>query len=124
MNLVDSSGWLEYLADGKNADSFSDPLLDIKNLIVPTISIYEIFKVVLREKSENDALQSVAIMKQGTVVDLTLEISIQAAKFSLENKIPMADSIIYITGQIYNATIWTQDDDFMNLPNVKYFPIK
>lgn len=124
MNLVDSSGWLEYLADGKNADSFTDPLLDIKNLIVPTISIYEIFKVVLREKSENDALQSVAIMKQGTVVDLTLKISIQAAKFSLENKIPMADSIIYITGQIYNATIWTQDDDFMNLPNVKYFPKK
>ncbi|MFW6257498.1 MAG: type II toxin-antitoxin system VapC family toxin [Prolixibacteraceae bacterium] len=121
MNLVDSSGWLEFFTDGKNADSFSVPLQDITNLIVPTISIYEVFKVVLRERGENDALQAAALMKQGNVKNLTLEISIQAAKFSLENKIPMADSIIYTTGKIYNATIWTQDDDFQSLPNVKYF---
>lgn len=121
MNLVDSSGWLEYLSDSKNADSFSIPLNDIKSVIVPTICIYEVFKVVLREKGENQALQSVALMKQGNVVDLTFEISIQSAKFSLDNKIPMADSIIYTTGQIYNATIWTQDDDFEDLPGVKYF---
>ena len=122
MNLVDSSGWLEYLADSKNADSFSTPLKDIENLIVPTICIYEVFKVALREKGENEALQSVALMKQGNVIDLSFNISIQAAKFSLDNKIPMADSIIYITGHIYNATIWTLDDDFENLPGVKYFP--
>lgn len=122
MNLVDSSGWLEYLSDSKNADSFAVPLNDIKNLIVPTICIYEVFKVVLREKGENQALQSVALMKQGNIVDLTFEISIQSAKFSLDNKIPMADSIIYTIGQIYNAIIWTQDDDFKNLPGVKYYP--
>lgn len=122
MNLVDSSGWLAYLSDGKNADSYSIPLNDIKNVIVPTICIYEVFKVVLREKGENQALQSVALMKQGNVVDLSFEISIQSAKFSLDNKIPMADSIIYTTGQINNAIIWTQDDDFKNLPCVKYFP--
>lgn len=122
MNLVDSSGWLEYLADGKHADSFSTPLNDIENLIVPTICIYKVFKVVLREKGEGEALQTVALMNQGNVIDLSFNISIQAAKFSLENKIPMADSIIYTTGQIYNATIWTQDEDFENFSGVKYFP--
>ena len=122
MNLVDSSGWLEYLSDGKNADSFSTPLNDIENVIVPTICIYEVFRVVLREKGENEALQAVALMKQGNIVDLSFEISIQAAKFSIDNKIPMADSIVYTTGQKYNAVIWTQDDDFKNLPGVKYFP--
>ncbi|MCK4688974.1 MAG: type II toxin-antitoxin system VapC family toxin [Candidatus Marinimicrobia bacterium] len=122
MNLVDSSGWLEYLSDGKNADSFSTPLNDIENVIVPTICIYEVFRVVLREKGENEALQAVALMKQGNIVDLSFEISIQAARFSIDNKIPMVDSIIYTTGQIYNAIIWTQDDDFKNLPGVKYFP--
>jgi predicted nucleic acid-binding protein len=121
MNLVDSSGWLEFFSDGKNADTFSVPLYDVENLIVPTISIYEVFKVVLREKGENEALQTVAVMIQGNVIDLSFEISIQAAKFSMENKVPMADSIIYTTGKLYNATIWTQDDDFLNLPNVKYF---
>ena len=121
MNLVDSSGWLEFFSDGKNADTFSVPLYDVENLIVPTISIYEVFKVVLREKGENEALQTVAVMIQGTVIDLSFEISIQAVKFSLENKVPMPDSIIYTTGKLYNATIWTQDDDFLNLPNVKYF---
>ena len=121
MNLVDSSGWLAYLSDSKNADSFAVPLNDIKNVIVPTICIYEVFNVVLREKGESQALQSVALMQQGIVVDLTFEISIQSAKFSSVNKIPMADSIIYTTGQIFNATIWTQDDDFKDLPDVKYF---
>ena len=121
MNLVDSSGWLEYLSDGKNADSFSTPLNDIENVIVPTICIYEVFRVVLREKGENEALQAVALMKQGNIVDLSFEISVQAARFSIDNKIPMADSIIYTTGKIYNAIIWTQDDDFKNLPGVKYF---
>jgi len=121
VNLVDSSGWLEYFTDGLNAESFSHPLQDIEKLIVPTISIYEVFKVVLRERGEDDALQAVALMKQGKVIDLNLEISIQAAKFSLENKIPMADSIIYTTGRFYKATIWTQDDDLKNLEDMKYF---
>ncbi|MDO9547670.1 MAG: type II toxin-antitoxin system VapC family toxin [Candidatus Marinimicrobia bacterium] len=121
MNLVDSSGWLEYLADGKNADSFLAPLTDVVNLIVPTICIYEVFKVVFREKGENEALQTVALMKQGNVIDLSFEISVQAAKFSVEKKIPMADSIIYTTARINKAIIWTQDDDFINLPSVKYF---
>jgi len=122
MNLVDSSGWLEYFSDGPNADIFSEPLNDLSNLIIPTICLYEIFKVVMRERSENDALQAVALMQQGKIIDLTSEISIQAAKNSLDYKIPMADSIILTTGQLYKATIWTQDNDFKGIPNVKYYP--
>jgi len=124
MNVVDSSGWLEFFADGSNADCFSAPLMDIKNLVVPTICIYEVFKVVMRERGEDDALQTIALMKQGKVVDLTPEIAIQAAKTSLEYHIPMADSIILTTARFYEATVWTQDDDFEGMSGVKYFSKK
>lgn len=122
MNVVDSSGWLEYFADGPNAKIFSVPLQDVDNLIVPTISIYEVFKVVLRERGEDSALQAIALMRQGRVVDLTPELAIQAAKVSLDYNIPMADSIILTTAQMYEATVWTQDDDFEKMAGVRYFP--
>ena len=121
MNIVDSSGWLEYFAEGPNASSFEKPLLDLESLIVPTICFYEVFKAVLRERGEDAALQAIALMKQAKVVDLSIEIAIQAAKISIEHKIPMADSIIFATSQTYEATIWTEDDDFQNLKGVKYF---
>ena len=94
MNLVDSSGWLEYFSDGKNADKFSEPLNDADNLLVPVICLYEVFKVVLRERNEDDALKAMALMQQGRNIDLTPEIAIQAAKNSLVYKLPMADSLI------------------------------
>jgi len=122
MNLVDSSGWLEYFSDGPNADIFSEPLIDMSNLIVPTICLYEVFKVILRERNDDAALQAIAVMQQGKIIELNMEISIQAAKNSLELKIPMADSIILTTAQIYKATIWTQDVDFKDIQNVRYFP--
>lgn len=121
MNLVDSSGWLEYFSDGPSAASFGKALMDSENLIVPTICLYEVFKVVLRERGEDEALQAIALMRQGKVVDLTYEIAIQVAKISLEHKIPMADSIILTTARIHKATIWTMDEDFKDLPAVKYF---
>ncbi|KPK91596.1 twitching motility protein PilT [bacterium SM23_31] len=120
MNLVDSSGWLEYFSDGPNADSFAKPLQDLNNLIVPTICIYEVFKVILRERSEDDALQAAALMEQGQVVDLTSEIAIQAAKISFEYKIPMADNIILTTARFYNAIVLTQDNDLEKFQDVKY----
>lgn len=121
MNLVDSSGWLEYFVDGPNASSFQKPLQDLDNLIVPTICLYEVFKVVLRERGEDDALQIFALMKQGRIIDLTSEIAIRAAKISLLHKVPMADSIVLATAQAYNATLWTQDEDFKSIKGVKYF---
>jgi predicted nucleic acid-binding protein len=121
MNLVDSSGWLEYLVDGPSADAFSAPLRDTARLLVPTICIYEVFKVVLRERGDEDALQAMALMKQGVVADLTPEIAILGAKISLEMKIPMADSIVLATARIHDATVWTRDADFDGIKGVKYF---
>ena len=124
MNIVDSSGWLEFYADGANASFFATPLHNVDELMVPTISIYEVFKTVLRQRDESAGLQAVALMKQGQVIELTANISMVAAKLSLEYSIPMADSIILATGRLYQATIWTQDADFKGLDGVKYNPTK
>ena len=93
MNIVDSSGWLEYFADGPNASFFSRPLAKTSDLVVPSITIYEVFKVVLGQRGESDALQTVALMQQGSVVDLSAEIAILAAKVSIEYRLPMALSL-------------------------------
>ena len=122
MNLVDSSGWLEYFSDGPNANSYTEPLNDIASLIVPVITIYEVFKVVLRESGENEALQVVAAMQKGTIIELTTSIAMNASRLSLQYGLPMADSIILSTAQSYECLIWTQDSDFEKLPDVKFFP--
>jgi len=124
MNIVDSSGWLAYFTDEPNAKHFLTPLNDTDSLVVPTVTIYEVFKVVLRESSENEALQVAVAMQKGRVVDLTASMAIAASKISLEHKIPMADSIILATAKEFEATIWTQDSDFKNIDDVKYFPKK
>lgn len=122
MNVVDSSGWLEYLVDGPQAAEFLEPLSDSPNLIVPTICLYEVFKVVLRERGEEKAVQAIAIMLRGNVVDLNDTIAVQAAKVSLEKKLPMADSIVIATADAFDAVIWTQDQHFAELPQTRYFP--
>jgi len=124
MNIVDSSGWLEYFADGPNARHFYIPLNDSESLVVPVISIYEVFKVVLRESGENEALQAVAAMQKGRVVELTSRLAMAASKLSLQYGLPMADSIILATARAFDCTIWTQDSDFKNISGVKYFPKK
>jgi predicted nucleic acid-binding protein len=124
MNIVDSSGWLAYFADDANAKHFLTPLHDSSTLVVPTVTIYEVFKVILRESGENDALQAIIAMQKGTVADLTASLAIAASKMSLAHHLPMADSIILATAREFNATLWTQDSDFKNIRNVKYFPKK
>ena len=124
MNIVDSSGWLAYFADEPNAKFFQTPLKDTASLVVPSITIYEVFKVVLRETSENEALQAAAAMQKGTVVDLTVTLAIAASKISLELGLPMADSVIIATAKAFDAAIWTQDSDFKNIAGVKYFQNK
>ncbi len=122
MNIVDSSGWLEYFSGGPNADQFSQPLEDFSLLIVPTITIYEVFKVIRRESSENEGFLAVSAMQKGKVVDINTSIAMDASKISLQYNLPMADSIILSTARAYNCIVWTQDQDFKNLPDVKYFP--
>jgi len=124
MNIVDSSGWLEYFAEGVNVNFFA-PVIESKDrLLVPVITLYEVFKRVLQQRSEEEALQSVAIMQEGQVIDLNPEISINAAKISFDLKLPMADSIILATSNLYHATLWTQDGDFKNIQGVKYIEKK
>ena len=120
MNVVDSSGWLEYFAAGPNADFFAGAVEAIDELVVPTVGIYEVFKRVLQQRGEGDALQAVALMQQGSVVELTSPIALDAARTSAELGLPMADSIILVTARVHQATLWTQDSDFDGLEGVRY----
>ena len=120
MNIVDSSGWLEYFADGPSADFFAPAIEDIETQLVPTISIYEVFKRVLQQRGEGDALQAIAIMAQVRVVELDTTLTLEAAKLSAEEKLPMADSIMLATARAYDATLWTQDADFEGMVGVEY----
>lgn len=119
MNVVDSSGWLEYFADGPNADFFAAPIEDAQT-VVPVVSIYEVFKPVLQQRDEGKALEAVAYMTQRTVVELDTPLALSAAKLSVLHKLPMADSLILATARAYDATLWTQDADFRGVEGVKY----
>jgi toxin FitB len=124
MNVVDSSGWLEYFTDGKNASRFAEPLRDLDSLVVPAVSVYEVFKVLLREAGEEAALQAASSMQRGHIVDLTSTRAMAAAALSLQYSLPMADSIILAATREHDATLWTQDEDFKGLEKVKYFQKK
>ena len=117
-NVVDSSGWLEYFADSERAPLFAFAIEDTENLFVPAISIYEVFKKVLRERGEDDALQVASMMQSGQIIDLDSALALEAARYSL----PLADSIIYAAAMRCEATLWTQDEHFKDLPNVRFFP--
>jgi predicted nucleic acid-binding protein len=120
-NVVDSSGWIEYFADGPNADFFEAAVEDASSLVVPSISIYEVSKRLLIElQGEEAALRVVAAMQRGRVVDLNAELALEAAKTSRETRLPMADSIILATARAHKATLWTQDADFKGIPGVEY----
>ena len=120
MNVVDSSGWLEYFADEPNADFFAPAIENKKELIVPAISLYEVFKRVDQQRSEDDALKAVAQMLQGQVVELDAPLAIRAAKASLDLGLPMADSIIWATAIAHEAILWTQDEHFKDIQGVQY----
>ena len=120
MNVVDSSGWLEYFADGPNADFFAPAIEEPEQLIVPSISLLEVFKRVLQQRGENDAFQAVALMMEGHVVDLDGDLAISAASLSHEEKLPLADSVMLATARKFQALLWTQDRDFENKQGVRY----
>jgi toxin FitB len=120
VNVVDSSGWLEYFADGPNADFFASGIETVPELVVPSISIYEVFKRVLQQRGEGEALQAVAVMQQGLVVDLDASLALRAARISVNSGLPMADSVILATARAHNATLWTQGSDFASMEDVRY----
>lgn len=122
MNVIDSSAWLSYFAGDKNASVFSRAIENIDKLLVPSITITEVFKTVYRQCDEELALSVIAHMQQGRVISLDSELAVNAASYGLTYKLPLADSIIFATAKKYAATIWTQDTDFKGLPKVKFYP--
>lgn len=120
MNVVDSSGWLEYFADGPNAGFFAAAIERPADLVVPTISVYEVFKRVLQQRDHGEALQVVAVMRQGRVAELTEALAVAAARLSVKHALPMADSMMLATAQAWDAVLWTQDSDFEGMPGVRY----
>ncbi len=120
MNVVDSSAWLAYFAGEKNAGFFAGAIEDTELLLVPSVCIYEVFKVVLRERGEDDAFQAVAVMRQGVLIDLDCELAMEAAAMGLEEKLAFADSVIYAIARKHGATVWTQDTHFSGRADVQF----
>jgi len=121
MNVVDSSAWLSYFAGDANSSAFGNPIENIDKLLVPSITLTEVFKCILRQRGEDLALDAIAHMEQGKVIPLDGSLAIDAAQYGVDLKLPLADSIIYATAQRFDAIVWTQDADFKSLEGVKYF---
>lgn len=115
--VLDSSCWLEYLADTERADLFAEPIEQVQTLIVPVITIYEVVKKLHRELGEEVAAAALALMQRGRVVPLDLSLAMDAALLAL----PMADCLIYATARRHGAELWTQDAHFEQLPGVRWF---
>jgi predicted nucleic acid-binding protein len=120
-NVVHSSAWLAYFAGMPGAQQFAGAIEAVDQLVVPAICLLEVFKVVLRQRGESDALQAVALMQQGRVIELDVALALAAAKAGVEHKLPLADSLVYATAQAVGGVVWTQDDDFKGLPGVMFF---
>lgn len=120
MNVVDATGWLEYFADGPNAEAFAKPILDVSHLVVPILCIIEVFKRVAEQRGDGDALQAIAVMQQGTVVDLTMPLALEAARLGLDGRLPMGESIVLATARNLRATLWTQNPHFEHIEGVRY----
>ena len=124
MNVVDTSGWLEYFAEGENAAFFAPAIEDSEHLLVPVINVYEVFKKVLQIQGQAMAEIRVADLVKGEVIDLSTSLAMSAATLSAELKLPMADSIILAVAREYKATLWTQDEHFKDMPGVQYLDKK
>jgi predicted nucleic acid-binding protein len=118
--LVDSCGWLEYLADGPLAGTYADALEKLEEVLVPTMCVLEVFKKVLAERGEGPALEVAALMQQGSVVDLDAMLAMNAAKLGRELHLPLADSVILASARAHGAPIWTQDAHFKDVPGVRF----
>jgi predicted nucleic acid-binding protein len=118
LNVVDSSGWLEYFIDSPRAGHFSVAVEDTANLLVPVICVYEVYKKVLRERGEEEAVKVAQSMQAGRVIDIDTILAMEAAR----HRLPLADSLIYATAMRHRAILWTQDEHFKDLPEVRYFP--
>lgn len=120
MNVVDSCGWLEYFADGDNADFFAPILEDTEKLLVPSLSVFEVCKRVTLQRGEDAARRAADFMAQGVPLGLDFDTAVAAARYSARHQLPMADSIILVSARERGATLWTQDADLKGHEGVMY----
>ena len=120
MNVVDSSGWLEWFSDGPNADVFKGPILDRAELVTASICVFEVAKRVMSQFGEEQALLAVGSMCEAEVADLDRQTALDAARISLMEGLAMADSIILATARRYEALLWTQDAHFEGKAGVRF----
>ena len=122
MNLVDSSGWIEYLQDTPRADLFADAIEDRNSLLVPTIALFEVHKVLSRRLAADLVDRCLNVMRLGRVLDFTDARAIAASQIAVRHQLAMADAAMYSMAQELGATFWTQDADYQGLAGVNYFP--
>jgi predicted nucleic acid-binding protein len=121
MNVVDSSGWVEYLLDSPRADLFALAIEQRDKLIVPVIALYEVHKILSRKLPEVAVTEALDVMRLGRVIELTDRRAIAASAIATKHKLAMADAVMYSVAQEHKATFWTQDIDYQGLPNVQFF---
>jgi predicted nucleic acid-binding protein len=122
VNLVDSSGWIDFLTDGPLAGTFAKPICDTGTLHVPAVCLLEVYKIIKRRSGKEIAVEVAAQMNKGLLVPLDASLAIFAAEVGLQHARPLADSVILATAHRYRATLWTTAAHFKDLPGVKYLP--
>ena len=120
MIVIDSSGWVEFFTDGALADAYASRLRNLQTVVTPAIVLYEVYKRLKRDLSEDDAVVAISAMQQTLVVDVTSEIALTAADLSLEHGLAMADAMILATARLHRAELVTSDRDFESIPGVTY----
>ena len=120
MNVVDSSGWIEYLTDSKRADLFAAPIEQRDQLLVPTIALFEVHKILSRSLPEGVVDRCLNVMRLGRVLDLTDRRAVAASKIARQHRLALADAAMYSMAREFDATLWTQDVDYQGLEGVRY----
>jgi predicted nucleic acid-binding protein len=122
LSVVDSSGWIEFLANDPNASAFEPQIDPPTELVIPTIVLVEVLRWLRAHGRADEAEETLAAMARARVVPLTISIASLAAELGIRHRLPLADSIVYATAQSLGMELWTQDKDFEGLPGVRYLP--
>lgn len=122
MNVVDSSGWIEFFQAGTNGPIFKPVIEQRDQLMVPVIALYEVHKILSRKLPEYAVNQALDVMRLGRVIDLTDRRAIAASLIAAKHKLAMADAVMYSIAREYKAMFWTQDVDYQGLESVRYCP--
>jgi toxin FitB len=121
MNVVDSSGWIEFFTAGASGLLFKPVIEQRDQLLVPAINIYEVYKILSRKLPAGAVQSCLDVMRQGRVLDLTDKRAVAAADIAAKHKLAMADAVIYSMAREFDGTLWTQDVDYKGLAGVRYF---